>query len=53
MVPERIRNELITLATLARKSPSEYLRDLICAHLHGEFDMVQVSIDRRLDGTPE
>lgn len=46
-VPERLRDELATLATLNGQTVSEYLRDIVTLHLYGHMDVARMAVQRR------
>ncbi|HEX5464437.1 MAG TPA: hypothetical protein VFW88_06945 [Burkholderiales bacterium] len=51
-VPERLRDELATLATLNGQTVSEYLRDMVTLHLHGYLDVARMAV-KRMNGQGE
>ena len=41
-VPERLRDEIATLATLRGQTVSEYVRELLTAHVHGYLGAIRL-----------
>lgn len=50
MIPEETKEMLAGLAFNAGMTPSEYLRNIILVHIHGQAEVVR-SHARRLDST--
>lgn len=52
-LPAQLRDELVSLATLRGQTVSEYLREIITLHLHGNLTVVRMMIDRAEHGEGE
>jgi len=42
VVPEDVKEKFVALAQLSGQSSSEYLRDVITAHLYGQFHVLRM-----------